>query len=113
MDMKKICRNQAELAKTYKWVLGEKLGYDPGEEAIHQWIQENAEKYRARYNRTYQSTLQKVEAQVTMALQNIQGISIPDEKVGEVVKAICDTFTEVWVQEVAIDEKNNQHLDEI
>lgn len=113
MDMKKICRNQVELAKAYKWVLGEKLGYDPGDDAIHEWINDHAEEYRERYNRTYESTLRKVKDLVATKLQDIQGVSIPDDKVMDVVKAISDTFTEVWVKEVAIDEQNNQHLDEI
>jgi len=41
------------------------------------------------------------------------GVSIPEDKIIEVVKVICDIFTEVWIKEVAVDEENNQHLDEI
>ena len=113
MDMKKICRNQVELAKIYKWMKGEQLGYDPGEEAIYEWVRDHAKEYRERYNKTYGLTLETVEKQVVCSLRNMPGVSIPEDKIIEVVKVICDTFTEVWIKEVAVDEENNQHLDEI
>ena len=37
---------QKEAIEVAKWLLGEKIGRDPGEEYILQWIKENAEEFR-------------------------------------------------------------------
>lgn len=37
---------QKEAIEVAKWLLGEKIGRDPGDEYILQWIKENAEEFR-------------------------------------------------------------------
>lgn len=110
MDMKKICQNQVEEAKTHKWIKGQELGYDPGDEAIHEWVKEHAAAYRERYNSTYQATIDKVVAEAEERIKSL-GIELTDEQKCKLVKHICDKFTEVWVKEVATND--SKHLDEI
>ena len=113
MHMRRICYNQIEEAKKYKWIKGEKLGYDPGDEAIHEWVREHAASYRERYKETYNQTIEKVKAEALERLNRILGEDATDEMKTALVRHICDVFTEVWVQEVAKDERNNPHLEEI
>jgi hypothetical protein len=112
MDMKEICRNQIKEALLYKWIKGEKLGYDPGNEAINEWIEKYAKKYREEYKDTYEKTLEQVWSEVKDVLKEKTGIE--DEKILHVLMhEVCDKFTEVWVKDVAETEQNNAHLNEI
>lgn len=113
MDMKQLCKNQAQQAKIYKWLEGEKLGYDPGDEAIHKWVKNYAASYRERYNNTYKLTVDQVKENASERIDSIVSEHLSTEKKEELVKYICDTFTEVWVKEVATDNNDNPHLEEI
>ena len=37
---------QKEAIEVAKWLLGEKIGHDPGDEFVIEWIKENAEEFR-------------------------------------------------------------------
>lgn len=37
---------QKEAIEVAKWLLGEKIGHDPGDEFVIEWIKENAAKFR-------------------------------------------------------------------
>lgn len=37
---------QKEAIEVAKWLLGEKIGRDPGDEFVIEWIKENAEEFR-------------------------------------------------------------------
>ena len=40
---------QTEAIEIAKWLLGEKLGRDPGPEFVLEWIKENAEEFRTNW----------------------------------------------------------------
>ena len=113
MDMKQICKNQVKEAQTHRWHKGERIGRDPGDDAIKEWIQLYAKDYRDKYNQTYESTLLKVKQEARTDIDKIVGDSLTIKQKSELVNVICDKFTEIWVKEVAIDERNNPHLEEI
>lgn len=110
MDMKKICLNQADEALTHKWIKGEQLGYDPGDDAIHEWIRLHAKEYRQAYKDTYNATIQKVRQESSRRIADILG-EIPEEDKMRLVEHICEKFTEIWVKEVAT--KDDRHIEEI
>ena len=45
-EFKDFMEAQTDAIEVAKWLLGEKLGYDPGPEYIKQWILENGESFR-------------------------------------------------------------------
>jgi hypothetical protein len=72
-----------------------------------------AKDYRAEYQQTYEATLCKVFEKSEQSINDVIDGNISDEKKARIIRIICDAFTEVWVKEVAIDERNNPHLGEI
>lgn len=108
MDMKTICRNQVEEAKKHKWILGQKLGYDPGEKAIEDWVNKYAKIYREEYNMCYESTKKKVLANIKAKIEKGE-LKVDDMAV--FVSIIVDEFTTLWVKECALTE--DKHLKEI
>jgi len=49
MHLKKYLENQIEEMKKYKWVRGQELGRDQGENAFKEWAQKYASQYRKEY----------------------------------------------------------------
>ena len=45
-EFKEFMQAQKEAIEVAKWLLGEKIGRDPGQEFVVQWIRENAEEFR-------------------------------------------------------------------
>lgn len=45
-DFQEYMEAQTDAIEVAKWLLGEKLGRDPGDEFIVQWIRDNAEEFR-------------------------------------------------------------------
>ena len=45
-EHKEFMAAQTDAIEVAKWLLGEKLGYDPGEEFVMEWIREHAEEFR-------------------------------------------------------------------
>ena len=50
MDEKEFMQSQIAEIERQKWLEGERIGRDPGEEFVRKWIIENAEAYRAANN---------------------------------------------------------------
>jgi hypothetical protein len=48
-EFKEFMVAQKEAIEVAKWLLGEKLGRDPGQEFVMQWIRDNAENFRANW----------------------------------------------------------------
>ena len=45
-EFKEFMAAQTDAIEVAKWLLGEKLGYDPGEEFVKTWILENGQDFR-------------------------------------------------------------------
>ena len=45
-DFQEYMEAQTDAIEVAKWLLGEKLGRDPGDEFVVQWIQDNAMEFR-------------------------------------------------------------------
>lgn len=45
-DFQEYMEAQTDAIEVAKWLLGEKLGRDPGDEFVVQWIRDNAEEFR-------------------------------------------------------------------
>lgn len=111
MDMKSICRNQIEEAKKHKWIMGQKLGYDPGKMAIDDWIKNHAEKYREEYNMCLNTLIVKVYDATKEEIMKLR----PDIKANELLqleKIIIEEFTMIWIKESVVNEEN-KHIKEI
>jgi hypothetical protein len=50
MDEKEFLRKQIAEIELQKWLEGERIGRDPGEEFVRRWIKEHAEEFRAENN---------------------------------------------------------------
>ena len=44
-EFKEFMAAQTDAIEVAKWLLGEKLGYDPGEEFVKKWILENGHSF--------------------------------------------------------------------
>ena len=110
MDMKTICRNQVEEAKKHKWIMGEKLGYDPGDKAIEEWVNTYAKKYRDEYNKCYVDIKNKVFCKIKERIKEKNG-QLTDSDIQDFVSIIIDEFTAIWTKECVSNDTN--HLKEI
>lgn len=57
-EFKDFMEAQKDAIEVAKWLLGEKLGYDPGEEFVKKWIFENGQTFRDNwpvYSATWQA----------------------------------------------------------
>ncbi len=45
-EFKEFMAAQTDTIEVAKWLLGEKLGYDPGDEFVKKWILENGQDFR-------------------------------------------------------------------
>lgn len=45
-EFKEFMAAQKDAIEVAKWLLGEKIGRDPGEEFVMEWIREHAEEFR-------------------------------------------------------------------
>jgi hypothetical protein len=46
MDQKEFMQKQIDQINLDKWLEGERIGRDPGDEFVRKWVLERAEKYR-------------------------------------------------------------------
>ena len=107
MNLKSWCKNQAEEAKKHKWIQGVKLGKDPGNGAIVEWVEKFAKNYREEYKKCFENILKKVEKAVKTKLNDK---SFSDEQLHALTDIIIEEFTKEWIKEAAIDTK---HIEEI
>jgi uncharacterized coiled-coil DUF342 family protein len=111
MDMKSICRNQVEEAKKYKWIMGQQLGYDPGNKAIEEWVIKYAKQYRDEHNECFNSLISKVFNKIKVCIKN-KHPNLSDNDIMELERLIIEEFTMAWTKECAINE-GDVHLTEI
>lgn len=111
MDMKSICRNQIEEAKKHKWIMGQKLGYDPGEKAIEDWVNKYAKIYRDEYKECFNYLLGKVFEKIKDDIKEKHPTLTDDDIIG-LEKLVIEEFTMVWTKECAINE-GDEHLKEV
>ena len=111
MDMKSICRNQIEEAKKHKWIMGQKLGRDPGGQAIEDWVVKYAKQYRDEYKDCLNLLITKVFDKIKDKIKENHPTLTNDDIIG-LEKLIIEEFTMVWMKECAINE-GDQHLKEI
>lgn len=109
--MKRICLNQIEEAKKHKWIMGQKLGYDPGEHAIEDWVNKYAKKYRDEYKDCLNKVTTKVYNNVKAKIKEKHD-DLTDAEIMLIAKLVVDEFTLVWTKECAINE-GDVHLEEI
>jgi hypothetical protein len=111
MDMKTYLNNQIREALKYKWCKGVKIGKDPGEQAVSEWIQQHAEEYREEYEECLRKLLNKT---IENAEKKMNGIcpNCDRKKLEKMGKLIIDEFTNVWFLEMA-KTVHDRHVDEI
>lgn len=111
MDMKRICLNQIEEAKKHKWILGQKLGYDPGDKAIEDWVNNYAKAYREEYKACFNELKIKVYNSIKNKLTQ-KYPSISEDDIQGISNMVIDEFTLIWTKECAMNE-GDEHLKEI
>lgn len=45
-EFKEFLEAQKEAIDVWKWFLGEKIGRDPGQEGVREWIRQHAQEFR-------------------------------------------------------------------
>lgn len=113
MHLKLYLLHQKQEIEKYKWIRGQQLGYDPGEKAVQEWIDKYAEQYRKEYEDVFYQAVEETSNKCIKKLKNkIPGVS--DELWDFIFKEIIESFTEVWVKEVVVDQndKHKKHLEE-
>lgn len=110
MDAKRYCMNQIEEIKRFKWIESQKAGRDLGEEAVREWINENASKYREEYN----NCLEVIAKRVKESIKSNKDLTeeICDDCLEKLTKSIIEKFTEIWTIEIA-KESHDKHLEEL
>jgi len=112
MHLKKYLENQIEEMKKYKWVRGQELGRDQGENAFKEWAQKYASQYRKEYEEMLDDLVDSVSKNVEDKIKEILEDKYSSEEIKKLVYLIINDFTHKWMEE-KIDNPNNQHLDEI
>lgn len=111
MDMKQFCLNQIEEIKKHKWIMGTKLGYDPGEKAIQDWTKNHAKTYRENHKKCLIALVEKVHEMIKNK-QKIKKLELEENELLDLEKIIIEEFTNIWIKEMILDVSNN-HLKEI
>lgn len=114
MDLKKFLINQKIEIEKYKYFKGIELGRDPGEDAVKEWVQKNASKYRKEYNAIYNELVHKTAKSCHDKLKE-KFPTVSDEIWEHFVEVVIDTFTDSWTKEVVCcnDCNKKKHLEEI
>jgi hypothetical protein len=58
-DFKKFIDTETKIIEISKWLAGEKVGHDPGQEYIKKWINGHAEELRAAWDKSKCKTCKK------------------------------------------------------
>lgn len=105
MDLKRWCMAQADEARKHKWIKGEELGKDPGEQAVVEWVNTHAKSYRKEYNQCLANISQKVFEEIQAGFADID-----PKRLKLVTDLVIEEFTKEWTKEAAIEVK---HINEI
>lgn len=111
MDMKSFCLNQIEEIKKHKWIMGEKLGKDPGDNAIQDWTKNHAKGYRENHKKCLNNLVEKVH-EIIKNKQKVKKLELEENELKELEKIVIEEFTNIWIKEMILDE-SNKHLKEI
>lgn len=114
MDFKLYLRHQRQEIERYKWLKGQELGYDPGEEAVQEWIEKYAADYRKEYEDVYKQAIQSTSKECIDELKK-KVPNVSDELWGYIFEQIIESFTEVWLREIITcqNDKEKKHLEEL
>jgi len=114
MDFKQFLLDQKEEILKYKWCQGVKLGHDPGDAAVVEWVEKNAARFREEYQKEYEALIHKTADTCKKDLkQKLPGVS--DELWDYVFTKIIAEFTKLWLKELCMtsDPVKEKHLTEI
>lgn len=111
MDMKKICQNQSHEIEKYKWIKGQEIRRDPGEEAAREWIAKYAAQYRKEYEETFNVYVKETMDKTVEEIQKIHP-DLSTNEVAVVIRTVIESFTDIWCHDMCMC-KNKKHLDEI
>jgi len=106
--MKKFMEKQIQEALKYKWDKGVRIGHDPGQEAISEWIQNYAAKYREEYDKCVARIVKAVSKATE---KRIKGICPTCDKTDQLSKIVVEEFTKIWFLEMT--GEHDEHVDEI
>lgn len=109
--MKTICKNQIEEAKKHKWIMGQKLGYDPGEKAIIDWVTNYSKKYRDEFNSCFENIINKVVEKYESKFKERFPMMLKSD-IHYFASIIVEEFTLEWIKECAMND-GDKHLKEI
>ena len=98
MDFKTYIYDQLQEALRYKWLQGEKIGHDPGERAIAEWIEKYAADYRRRYDECYERIVRKVTEACMGKIKDLA--QIDEQQAKALVILITDELTRQWTLEM-------------
>lgn len=109
--MKTLMRNQIREALKHKWLKGTELGRDPGPEAVNEWVENYAEKYRKDYDECFAALVSATMEKVYPRLREFHP-EISRDKLAEMGKFILEEFTKLWFLEMTKPNPND-HMEEI
>jgi hypothetical protein len=114
MDLKKFLINQKIEIEKYKWVESQKANRDLGEQAVTEWVNKNAKKYREEYEETYNALIKETADECKKKLA-AKFPTVSDQIWEHFVKTVVDSFTQNWTKDVCCckDAKKKKHLEEI
>lgn len=114
MHFKLYLLHQRQEIERYKWLKGQELGRDPGEEAVKEWIDKFAAEYRKEYEEVYNQAIQATSKDCIEKLKKkVPGVS--EELWGFIVAQIIESFTEVWLKDICTcqNDTEKKHLEEL
>ena len=114
MHLKLYLLHQKREIEKYKWIRGQELGRDPGEEAVREWVMKLGATYRKEYNEVFNKAIAETSHQCIEELKKkVPGVS--DTLWDYIVEQIVETFTEVWIKDICStqDATTKSHLEEI
>jgi hypothetical protein len=112
MDMKTFMRNQIQEALQHKWNKGIRIGRDPGPEAVSEWIQQHAEKYRKEYEECVEAFVEAVAGESEKRIHSDVCQLCDKKKVKQMSRIVVEEFTRIWFTEMA-KPGHNKHIDEM
>jgi hypothetical protein len=107
--------HQKKLMEEHKWIEGQKLGHDPGEQACRDWIEKYAAQYRKEYDAIFEQIIDKVLTNTLQKIKKLQEESkteIPPAVINAMARIFIEQFANEWTVQKVMNPKN-RHIDEI
>lgn len=112
MDMKTYLTNQIQEALKHKWCVGIKIGRDPGEEAINDWITNHAHQYRTEYEHCLEQLINQTLNKTKTKIQKVLDQKITPEQLKQITQILIEEFTKQWTYEIT-KPNPDKHINEI